>query len=57
MTIEINMQTHATFEDSLPDVAARPVRRSFLEPKRQGEVGSFRRRGEVGRTTTKDEYD
>jgi hypothetical protein len=39
-------------EDSLPDVASRPVRRSFLEPKRQGEVGSFRRRGEVGRTTT-----
>jgi hypothetical protein len=42
----------AIFEDSLPDVASRPVRRSFLEPKRQGEVGSLRRRGEVGRTTT-----
>ena len=33
----------------LPDVASRPVRRCFLEPKRQGEVGSFRRRGEVWR--------
>ena len=42
----------AIFEDSLPDVASRPVRRSFLEPERQGEVGSLRRRGEVGRTTT-----
>jgi hypothetical protein len=48
MTDEINMQTHATFEDSLPDVAARPVRQSFLGIKLQGEVG---------RTTTKDEYD
>ena len=26
-------------EDSLPDVASRPVRRSFLEPERQDEVG------------------
>jgi MFS transporter, putative metabolite:H+ symporter len=31
-------------EDSLPDVASRPARRSVQEPKRQGEVGSFRRR-------------
>ena len=28
-------------EDSLPDVVSRPVRRSFLEPKRQGEVRSL----------------
>jgi hypothetical protein len=33
----------------LPGVASRPVQRSFLEPRRQGEVGSFRRRGEVRR--------
>ena len=37
----------AIFKDSLPDVASRPVRRSFLEPERQGEVGSLKRRGEV----------
>jgi hypothetical protein len=28
-------------EYSLPDIASRPVRRSFMEPKRQGEVGSL----------------
>jgi hypothetical protein len=44
------------FEHSLPDAASRPVRRSFLEPKRQGEVGSFRRRGEVGKTRTISNY-
>ena len=30
-----------------PDVASQPARRSLLEPKRQDEVGSLRRRGEV----------
>jgi len=38
-------EVRSEFEDVLPDVASRPVRRSFLEPERQGEVGSFRGRG------------
>jgi hypothetical protein len=41
-----------TFENSLADIASRLVRHSLREPWRLGEVGSFRRRGEVGRTRT-----
>jgi hypothetical protein len=53
-------QPSTLFEDSgstelaevLPDVASRLARRSLSESKRRGEVGSFRRWGEVGMTTT-----
>jgi hypothetical protein len=41
------------FEDSLPDIASRLARHSFPEFGRRSDVGSFRRRGEVGRTSTK----
>jgi hypothetical protein len=42
-----------SIEDSLPDVASRLARHSFPEFGRRSDVGSFRRRGEVGRTTTR----
>ena len=40
-------------EDSLPDVASRLALPSLSESKRRGEVGSFRRPGEVGTTSTR----
>jgi len=42
------------FENSLPDVASRLALRSLSESKRRGKVGSFRRRGKVGRTSTRE---
>jgi hypothetical protein len=47
----LHITVRQNLEDSLPDIASRPVRRSFLEPKRQGAVGSLND-GEVGMTTT-----